>query len=74
MSLILNALTILRAQRKNKYTFIATDSEYSVFLIRWLLACPLVAINNVFQIFEARAGVSRKDALRLLPTYLVELV
>jgi uncharacterized protein (TIGR00661 family) len=39
-------------QRRNRYVFIATDSEYSTFFAKVFLYTPVVAINNVFSIFS----------------------
>ena len=53
-SLLLNACRLWRLQRGSVYQWIAVDSEYSCFLIKWILSARLVAINNVFFTFQCR--------------------
>jgi len=46
LNLLRNQISVHRALRLNTYDLVVIDSEYSVFLPRWLMRCPLVAINN----------------------------
>ncbi|MEK6578211.1 MAG: glycosyltransferase family protein [Bdellovibrionota bacterium] len=70
--LILNAGTLLRLQRQSHYQWIAVDSEYSAFLIRWLLRTPLVAINNVFFTFASSGSTPAPLKKGLFFHYLLE--
>ena len=72
-SLFANAIRILRLQRQNHYSFIATDSEYSCFLARFLLFVPLVSVNNVFFTFSDLIGqLPRLNDWRIWPALTFE--
>ena len=72
-NLFSNAFSILKLQRINNYSFIATDSEYSPFLIKFLLLTPLVTINNVFFTFsDAIKNSPQTRLLKFWPSLFVE--